>query len=158
MTKIGKHLADDDEQTDPIEALDEAVAELDDGDPRGVDVGAVVEKMLDDPTITIGDVGSALKEGYFHGVIYQPSQSTVARVATDGGEEGDDCSNPECDGTLGYDAGWDDPPKGEGHITATFNPEDEPSFVVSEERTYCSVGCLIEDADNHPFKVTADGE
>ena len=34
----------------------------------------------------------------------------------------DNCLN--CEEPLGYEVGWDDPPKGEGHITVTFNPED----------------------------------
>lgn len=63
----------------------------------------------------------------------------------------DTCTNSECSTEFGYEIGWDDPPKGEGHITATFNPEDEPSFVVSEERYYCSPQCLLDDAENHPF-------
>ncbi|MDS0258542.1 hypothetical protein NDI56_03840 [Haloarcula sp. S1CR25-12] len=60
-----------------------------------------------------------------------------------------DCSN--CSEELGYDAGFDDPPKGEGHIAAVFNPEDGPSYVCSETRYYCSAECLLDDADNHPF-------
>ena len=38
------------------------------------------------------------------------------------------CSN--CGEPFGYEIGWDDPPKGEGHIEVTWNPADEPSFVV----------------------------
>lgn len=77
----------EEQQTDQIEALTEAVDEHYDDDQCGAPVGSVVEEMLTDPTIDIGDVAYALREGYFHGVIYQPSQSTVARVSADGGFE-----------------------------------------------------------------------
>jgi len=63
----------------------------------------------------------------------------------------DNCSN--CEEPLGYEVGWDDPPKGEGHITVTFNPEDEPAYVVGEERNYCSIPCLVEDAEDLPFEL-----
>lgn len=59
--------------------------------------------------------------------------------------DGDVCSN--CDDPFGYEIGWDDPPKGEEHIEVTFNPADEPSYVVGEIRRYCSVECLKEEAD-----------
>lgn len=74
------------EQTDPVEALTDAIAELEAGDQNGVPVGEVVEEMLGDRTIGLGEVGYALREAAFHGVVYQPSDETVARVATDGGE------------------------------------------------------------------------
>jgi hypothetical protein len=73
------------EQTDPVEAMADAIENHYDDDQCGAPLGCVVEEMLGDPSIDVGDVGHALREGYFHGVIYQPSQSTVARVATDGG-------------------------------------------------------------------------
>jgi len=65
-----------------------------------------------------------------------------------------ECSN--CESEFDYDTGWDDPPKGKGHITATFNPEDEPGFVVSEERHYCDINCLLEDSEDMPFEVPND--
>lgn len=73
------------EQTDPVEALADAVEKHHDEDECGAPVGRVVEEMLTDPTIDLGDVSQGLKEGYFHGVVYQPSATTVARPATDGG-------------------------------------------------------------------------
>lgn len=61
----------------------------------------------------------------------------------------DSCSN--CSKDFGYEIGWDDPPKGEGHIEVVFNPEDEPSYVVGETRHYCSINCLEEDTEEIPF-------
>lgn len=61
----------------------------------------------------------------------------------------DSCNN--CGESFDYDIEWDDPPKGEGHIKITWNPRDEPPFVVGETREYCSLNCVHEDADNHPF-------
>ena len=67
----------------------------------------------------------------------------------------DSCSH--CDEEFGYEVGWDDPPKGEGHIQVTWNPADKPSFVVGETRKYCSIECLTQDSDSHPFgKSTPD--
>jgi hypothetical protein len=74
------------EQTDPVTALTDAIDKhIDEDDRPGTSVGPVIEDMLSDTTIDIGDVGHALKEAYFHGVVYQPDESRVARVATDGG-------------------------------------------------------------------------
>ncbi len=56
------------------------------------------------------------------------------------------CSYENCDTEFDYDAsGFDDPPEGNGHITVTYNPADEPSFVVAATRHYCSVACLQAD-------------
>jgi hypothetical protein len=63
---------------------------------------------------------------------------------------GESCSH--CGSEFGYEPGWDDPPEGEGHIEVTWNPDDEPSFVVSETRKYCSLTCVEADAENHPFE------
>lgn len=85
------------EQTDPVTALTDAIDNnLDDDDAPGAPVGPVVEEMLSDSTIDIGDVAHALKEAYFHGVVYQPSQSRVARVATDGGEVTQEVEHEKC--------------------------------------------------------------
>lgn len=64
------------------------------------------------------------------------------------------CGN--CEESLGYDADWDDPPKGEGHIEVTWNPADEPSFVVGETRYYCSPECLLSDLDALPYSDEED--
>jgi len=64
----------------------------------------------------------------------------------------DDCSY--CGEDFGYDSDWDDIPKGDGHIEARFNPENEPGFVVEETRRYCDVDCLVADSDEHPFGDT----
>ena len=57
-----------------------------------------------------------------------------------------------CGGEIGYDTGFDDPPEGEGHIEAVWNPSDEPSYVVGASRLYCSINCLVDDADELPFE------
>lgn len=57
----------------------------------------------------------------------------------------DICS--QCGEKFSYEVGWDDPPEGAGHIKATWNPPDKPSFVVGETRTYCSVECLQADEE-----------
>lgn len=64
-------------------------------------------------------------------------------------DDGDRCAN--CDDPFGYEIGWDDPPKGEGHIEVEWNPADEPDFVVGEIRHYCSPDCLIQDLNEIPF-------
>ena len=56
-----------------------------------------------------------------------------------------------CQEPFGYDVTFDDPPEGEGHINVKHNPSDEPDFVVSTTGHYCSVECMLKDADNHPF-------
>jgi hypothetical protein len=66
----------------------------------------------------------------------------------------DECSN--CGTNFGYEIGWDEPPKGDGHIEVTWNPADEPSFVVGETRHYCSAKCLIQDSEAHPFGGGSD--
>jgi len=60
----------------------------------------------------------------------------------------DQCSN--CDESLGYEVGWDDPPEGEGHIEVEWNPTGEPSYVVGEIRLYCSVQCLQQETQRLP--------
>lgn len=67
----------------------------------------------------------------------------------------DCCSH--CGEGFGYEPGWDDPPKGEGHIEVTFNPADEPSYIVGEMRNYCSVECLLAELDELPFNEPDGG-
>ena len=56
------------------------------------------------------------------------------------------CSHEDCDVDLGYDAGMEDPPeKGDGALIAEFNPTDKGSFVVGEQRVFCSLDCLMSD-------------
>ena len=56
------------------------------------------------------------------------------------------CSYEDCDTVFDYDVGgFDDPTEGNGHIEVTYNPADEPSFVVADTRYYCSVSCLLAD-------------
>lgn len=55
-----------------------------------------------------------------------------------------------CGADFGYEIGWDDPDVGTGHIEVKWNPENEPGFVVSETRHYCSVGCVQEYEENIP--------
>lgn len=70
------------------------------------------------------------------------------------GVEGDSCSN--CGESFGYEIGWDDPPKGKGHIEVLWNPADEPSFVVGETRRYCSIACLKADRDDFPSQLAEE--
>lgn len=73
-------------------------------------------------------------------------------VRTSGNEPAtDQCSH--CGEDFGYEIGWDDPPEGEGHIEVTWNPDDQPSYVVGETRRYCSPACLQEEIDELPFKA-----
>lgn len=65
--------------------------------------------------------------------------------------ESENCA--ACGDEFGFEPGWDDPPKGEGYIEVTWNPADEPPFVVGVTRRYCSVECLEDDAEEHPFGV-----
>jgi hypothetical protein len=68
----------------------------------------------------------------------------MASDACGGGtDQGDTCSN--CGEEFGFDIGWDDPPEGDGYIEVTWNPADEPSFVVGETHKFCSFECLNED-------------
>ncbi|WP_135829989.1 hypothetical protein [Halorussus halobius] len=67
-----------------------------------------------------------------------------------------DCSNEDCDEEFSYDAGFDDPPEGAGHIEVTHNPPDDPSWMVAETFHYCSVSCLREDGRAPDYLLDSD--
>jgi len=75
------------EQADPRAVLFEAIeTHREDIEEPGAPIGAVVETMLERQTIGLGEVAHALREAAFHGIVYQPSKTTIERVETDGGE------------------------------------------------------------------------
>jgi len=82
------------------------------------------------------------------------SDSDTTQTADAQTENATQCS--QCQESLGYEAGWDDPPKGEGHIEVIWNPADKPDFIVSETRTYCSVECVLVERDELPLSGPGD--
>jgi hypothetical protein len=70
-------------------------------------------------------------------------------------DETDQCIN--CGESFGAEIGWDDLPKGGSYVEVTWNPEDEPSFVVANTRRYCSVECLKDDASELPDHALGGG-
>ncbi|SMO69974.1 hypothetical protein [Halorubrum cibi] len=66
--------------------LFDAIEEYYDDSRCGAPVSDVVQEMLTEPYIDVAEVGRVLQDRYFDGTIYQPSETTVARVAADGGE------------------------------------------------------------------------
>jgi len=56
-----------------------------------------------------------------------------------------------CKEPFGYDADWDDTVEDGMHIEVVWNP-DEPAHAVAQTRYYCSPKCLVEDAEELPFR------
>jgi len=83
----------------PKDVLFDAIDEHYDDERCGAPIGDVVQTMLAEPNFDIAEVGLVLRNQYFDGAIYQPSETTIGRVSTDGGR-----SEAEIDTGDGPDA------------------------------------------------------
>lgn len=58
----------------------------------------------------------------------------------------ENCSYEECKAPLGFDAGIEEPNEvGQGCLSVQWNPDD---IYSKTERFYCSIDCLLKDADD----------
>lgn len=121
------------------DVLYDAIEEHYDDEQCGAPAGKVVEEMVSNPNIDVGEVGQVLREGYFHGVIYQPSDTTLARVSTDGGQ-------PEGEGDHAEASGEQVPTLGDVvEMDLDANEEDGRRWVVLFDEDYDD---LLIDADD----------